>query len=364
MPIIGLQLTQAETGRIRLGMKVKAANGRERPAKLETFRFTSSRKNLIERIAELYGGTVQPWQPPRGASQWEVVTTTADIPVVVPQQDIAASQWYELWSAGGCQRRCDGVQEKISKQACMCDPDPELRDCNMHTRIRVMLEDVPGMGVWRVDTGGFYAGHELPGAAAFLAQVSGVVPGRLYLDPRTVVRDGKTKNFVVPVLDCSELTPKELMSGRVQELMAARAAGAIDGKLRAAAITAGPSKDYPSLIDAARNRDALLELHTQARADFNGEVPAELLALFTKRAESFKVPAGPVVVTVATPTTSDDPLGEMWAEIMAESPWDSVDDLERHFCELVGHDSQEASLEDMRKFLAAIRKAKAEGVPA
>lgn len=359
MPIIGLQLTQAETGRIRLGMKVKTANGGTRPGKLETFRFTSARKNLIERIAELYGGTVQPWQPPKGASQWEVVSATAEIPVVVPQQDIAASQWYEMWSAGGCQRRCDGVEEKISKQACMCDPDPELRDCNMHTRVRVMLEDVPGMGVWRVDTGGFYAGQELPGAAAFLAQVSGVVPGRLYLDPRTVVRNGKTKNFVVPVLDCSELTPKELMSGKVQELMAARAAGAIDGQLRkAAAITAGPSRDYPSLIDAAKTREALLDLHKQAAQDFGGEVPADLLALFAARAEAVQRPTVTVEARVSVPTTSDDPLGELFAEIMAESPFESLDDLEKHFCELVGHSSDEASLEDMRKYLAALRQAK------
>lgn len=365
MPIIGLQLTQAETGRIRLGMKVKTANGRERPSKLEKFRFTSPRRDLIQRISELYGGTVQPWQPPRGASQWEVVSNTAELPVVVPQQDVAAGQWYEMWSAGGCQRRCDGQQEKISKQACMCDPDPELRECNMHTRIRVMLEDIPGMGVWRVDTGGFYAGSELPGATAFLAQVQGVVPGRLYLDPRTVVRNGKTKNFVVPVLDCAELTPKELMSGRVQELMAARAAGAIEGRLReAAAITAGPSRDYVSLIDAAKTREALLDLHKQAMADFRDEVPADLLERFAARAKAVEVPQERPVATVPVPTSGDDPEGELWAQILEESPWDDVDQLNVHFCELVGHSSAEASLEDMRKFLEAIRAAKTKGVAA
>lgn len=361
MAIIGLQLQQHEAGRIRLGMKVATGNGNKtRPMKLETFRFTSVRKSLIERIAELYGGAVQPWQPPKGASQWEVVTNTAEVPVIVPQQDVAAGQWFEMWSAGGCQRRCNGQQEMISKQACMCDPDPQLRECNMHTRIRVMLEDVPGMGVWRVDTGGFYAGGELPAATAFLAQVSGVAPGRLYLDPRTVVRDGKTKNFVVPVLDCAELTPKELMSGRVQELMAARAQGAIDGRLRAAAITAGPGTDYASLIAAARNRDALVELHAKAKREFGGDVPADLLDAFTARAKAVEVPQASVQATVTTPvpTTTDDPLGAAWEDILAESPWDSSEELERHFCQLVGHSSDEASLEDMRKFLEAIRTAK------
>jgi hypothetical protein len=363
MAIIGLQVSQAEAGRIRLGMKVPSGRG-SRPTKLDRFRFTSPRKNLIEKIAELYGGTVQEWQPPRGAGQWEVVTNATEVPVVVPPQDPAESQWFELWSAGGCQRRCDGQQEKLSKSPCMCDPDPALRDCKMHTRLRVMLEDVPGMGAWRVDTGSYYAATELPGIAQLLAQAQGAIPGRLILDQRTVVRNGKTMNFAVPVLDCADITPKELMSGRVQELMAARAAGAIDGQLRAAAITAGPSKDYPSLIDAAKTREALVDLHKQAAADYHGDVPADLLAKFTARAEAIKVPQSPVTASVTVPTTTDDPIGEVWADILAEAPWDDAEELERHFCELVGHSSDEASLEDMRKFLEAIRTAKAQQVAA
>jgi hypothetical protein len=363
MPILNLQLSQAESGRIRLGMKVASGRG-TRPSRLETFRFTSPRKNLIEKIAELYGGTVQPWQPPRGAAQWEVVTNATEVPVVVPPQDPAESQWYELWSAGGCQRRCDGQTEMLSKQACLCDPDPALRDCKMHTRLRVMLEDVPGMGAWRVDTGSYYAATELPGIAQLLAQAQGAIPGRLVLDQRTVVRDGKTKNFVVPVLDCADITPKELMSGRVQELMAARAAGAIDGQLRKAAITAGPAKDYASLIDAAKTREALLDLHAQASKDFDGTVPEELKALFKARAQAIQVPEHAAPAKDAAPPASDDPEGELWEQILAESPWDDVDELNRHFCELVGHTSNEASVEDMRKFLGAIRQAKTSKVSA
>lgn len=363
MAIIGLQLSQSETGRIRLGMKVQSGKG-TRPAKLDRFRFTSPRKNLIEKIAELYGGTVQPWQPPKGSAQWEVVSNATEVPVVVPPQDPSESQWYELWSAGGCQRRCDGEQEKISKQPCMCDPDPARRDCKMHTRLRVMLEDVPGMGAWRVDTGSYYAATELPGVAQLLAQAQGAIPGRLVLDQRTVVRNGKTMNFAVPVLDCADITPKELMSGRVQELMAARAAGAIAGQLReAAAITSGPAKDYRSLIDAAKTREALLDLHAQAEREM-GEVPADLLALFAARAQAVEKPQEPVQATVATPPTSDDPQGDLWVQILEESPWDDSDELERHFIALVGHSSHEASLEDMHKFLGAIREAKTSGVPA
>ena len=356
MPILNLQLSQAETGRIRLGMKVAHGKG-TRPAKLETFRFTSPRKNLIEKIASLYGGTVQEWQPPRGSAQWEVVTNATDIPVVVPPQDPAESQWLELWSAGGCQRRCDGVTEKISGQGCLCDPNPALRDCKLHTRLRVMLEEVPGLGAWRVDTGSYYAATELPGIAQLLAQAQGAIPGRLILDQRTVVRDGKTKNFVVPVLDCTELTPKELMSGRVQELMAARAQAAIDGELRKAAITAGPTRDYPSLIDAAKTREALVDLFHQAKKDHPGGVPQELQALFTARAEAVKpVPADPGPAAEPVVVGSDG-IDEVWVQILAESPWADADELEANFRELVGNSSQDASEDDARRFLAAIRQA-------
>jgi hypothetical protein len=226
MPIIGLQQQQTEVGRIRLGVKVTAANGRERPAKLDRLRFTSPRQALIERIAELYRGKAEPWQPPKGSAQWQVITETTEVPVLVPPQDPAQSQWYEMWSAGGCQRRCDGVNERISNSPCMCDPD--ARDCKMHTRLRVMLEEVPGLGAWRVDTGSYYAAVELPGIAQLLAQAQGTIPARLVLDQRTVVRAGKTHNFVVPVLHVEELTPAQLMSGRVQELITANRAAAID----------------------------------------------------------------------------------------------------------------------------------------
>jgi hypothetical protein len=356
-PLI-LQKTQTEVGRIRLGGE--KPNQRTPGRKLTTFRFTSPRKALIERIAELYGGKVEPWQPPRGAAQWQVITEAAEVPVIVPPQDPSESQWFEMWSAGGCQRRCDGVEEKISKSPCMCDPNPEQRDCKMHTRLRVMLEDVPGVGAWRVDTGSFYAAGELPGVAELLAMAQGAIPGKLFLDQRSVVRNGKTKNFVVPVLDATELTPKELMSGRVQELMAARAQGAIDGQLRkAAALTAGPEKDFPSLIAAAKNRDALLDLHAQAKAEYGGTVPDDLMAVFNARVQAIQsAQPAPAPVAAPVPTTSDDPEGELWEQILAESPWDDVDELNRHFCELVGHTSAEASLEDMNKFLGAIRQAK------
>lgn len=363
MAILGLQQQLTEAGRIRLGVKVKAANGRERPAKLDRLRFTSPRKAKIERIAELYGGAVEEWQPPKGNQQWQVITNTTEVPVMVPPQNPSESQWYELWSKGGCQRRCDGQQEKISKSACLCDPADRL--CKMHTRLLVMLEDVPGMGAWRVDTGSYYAAVELPGIATILSQSQGVIPGRLILDQRTVTRtvDGETKtmNFVVPVLDIDEFTPGQLASGKVQELISARRAAAIEGQVRAE-IEAAPL-DYPSLIEAAKTVEALHELYQ--KAEQRGEATKELLAAFQRKADAIRAaqpqPEPEVVeATVVDPDpAAGDDLEELWHQVLEASPWDDADELERNFCEIVSRSSDEATADDMRKFLAAIEKAKA-----
>lgn len=293
MPILKLQQQQTEVGRIRLGVLVPTANGRTRPEKLDRLRFTSPRRALIERIAELYGGQVEEWQPPRGNAQWQVITDVTEVPVMVPPQDPAKSQWYEAWSKGGCQRRCDGEHEILSNSPCLCDPDARL--CQMHTRIRVMLEDVPGLGVWRVDTGSYYAAVELPGVAALLAQAQGIIPGRLILDQRTVTRDGLTKRFAVPVLDIAEFTPGELVSGKVPELAAQRRAAAIDGRSRAAIAAV---VDYPSLIEAARTIDALTEVYEKAERD--DAVSDDLVAAFQARAGLLRAsdPTEAVVVDV------------------------------------------------------------------
>src|SRR5688572_2796212 len=124
MAIITLQRRARELGRIRIGQVVKGSNGKTRPEKLDRFRLTAASKPLLEGVARLYGGSVAAWTPANGGpSQWEVVTTSTRLPVLVPPQPV--SQFYELWSGGGCQRRCDGERELLSEKPCLCDPDPE-----------------------------------------------------------------------------------------------------------------------------------------------------------------------------------------------------------------------------------------------
>jgi len=213
MTILDLQRRIAEAGRIRIGQQVPTSKGKTRPEKLETFRLTSSDRRRIEQAAGLYGGTPAEWQAPAGR-QWEVVTETDFLPVIVPPTDMAFSQHYELWAAGGCQRRCDGRQESISGGDCVCDPDE--RECSIHTRLSVMLRDLPGLGVWRIDTQGFYAAVELQAAVGVIQMAAGrgqMLPARLRLEQRVVKRPGVgTRRFAVPVLDV-EVSPGQLLSG-------------------------------------------------------------------------------------------------------------------------------------------------------
>lgn len=212
MAIIDLQRRIAEVGRIRIGQQVAAANGRTRPEKLSTFRLTSPNRVRVAQAAKIYGGEPREWQAPAG-KQFELVTEADALNVIVPPSDMAFSQHYETWSAGGCQRRCDGQTESISDRPCMCDPDN--RECDIHTRLSVMLADLPGLGVWRLDTSGYYAAVELQGAVGVVQMAAGrgqMLPAQLRLEQRMVKRGGKTMRFAVPVLDV-EISPAQLVAG-------------------------------------------------------------------------------------------------------------------------------------------------------
>lgn len=215
MPIITMQRRLREVGRIRLGEQVSAGvyqsgprkgQPKSKPVKLTTFRLTSRDRGIIEVAAQRYGGEVREWSAPDG-TQWEVITNAAEMPVVVPPGDMAFSQWYELWSAGGCRRRCDGVNDVFNDTGCSCDPDN--RECNTTTRLNVMLPEVPGFGLWRLESHGYYAAVELAGVVEMCRRASSaghMLPARLRLEQRQVKRFGsngkpQTQNFAVPALD-------------------------------------------------------------------------------------------------------------------------------------------------------------------
>lgn len=198
-PIIDLQRRLVEVGRIRMGKK----GDKGQPQRLNTWRLTSSDKARLEAAAELFHGTVIPWDGSPKGDEFELITTTAELPILLlPGQ--ALSQWHELWGGGGCLRRCDGEREILTDKPCLCDQEDGDRKCKPTTRLSVMLPDVPGLGAWRLESHGYYAAVELSATAAMLEQATArgqMLPARLRIDQRRQVKDGQTTRFAVPVID-------------------------------------------------------------------------------------------------------------------------------------------------------------------
>lgn len=223
MPLIDVQRRMRELGRIRTGEQVAVGtSGKRRPAKLETFRLTSASKTLIEAAAETYGGKVRDWVSPAGKA-FEVVTTADQLPIILPPGQ-ALSQFYELWTGGGCQRRCDGRTNFITDEPCECPADPaerrELaadgRACKPTTRLNVILPDLPDLGVWRLESHGYYAAVELAGTASFLEMVTAsgrMLPAMLRLEQREKKVPGKPVNrFSVPVIELPTVRIADLLT--------------------------------------------------------------------------------------------------------------------------------------------------------
>jgi hypothetical protein len=201
-PVIDVQRRYRELGRLRLGRKRRTDTGQLVPQRLATWRLTSPDRRLLNAAADVWGGEVGEWtDAPTEGDQWELITEANELQVYVPPQDLDAGQWFELWTRGGVQRRCNGSVELISGQACLCDPAD--RACTLTTHLAVVLPQLPDVGVWRVRTSSWNAAAELPSSLALLQRIheAGALPiALLGIEARTKVREGKTTHFTVPVL--------------------------------------------------------------------------------------------------------------------------------------------------------------------
>lgn len=217
-PISQLGARVQEHGRIRAGEK----HGRAMRA-LKFWRFTSPDEEAIRQLAELYGGEPKPWSDPKAnpPDQWEVKTTSASIRVFLPPE--ALSIWYELWSGGGCQRRCDGetVQmltsdpdERYLEAPCVCNAKGVM-ECKPKTRLSLILPEIRFGGLWRMETSSWNAAEQLPAMEQMLSTLAmyGVLEARLVLTQQSTA--GGSKKFVVPRLEFSAST-EALLQGVAQ----------------------------------------------------------------------------------------------------------------------------------------------------
>lgn len=226
-PILDLQQRLQEVGRIRMGAQVPTSGGKRRPSRLPHWRLTSRDQLRLEAVAGVYGGEVKPWAERDG--EYEVFTEADQLQVlIIPGQ--ALSQWWELWSGGGCQRRCDGHHEVLSDGPCLCPAEYDERSeqsnkgkaCKPTTRLAVLLPQVPGIGHWRLETHSYYAAVELAAANHLIEEATrrgALLPARLRIDQRKKVAGGTTTPYPVPVLDL------DVSAGQLLQLGAGAAAG-------------------------------------------------------------------------------------------------------------------------------------------
>lgn len=212
MTILTLQRRLREAGRIRIGQTVPTGKGRGRPEKLDKFRLTSADKTAIFEAARLYGGDPHIWEAAPVGEVWEVFTDANALPIVVPPAETVFSQFMETWSGGGCTRRCDGQTELLTDSPCLCVNEDEA-SCKPTTRLSVILQELPGLGVWRLESHGWYAATELAGTVEVVMRAGSrgqLLPAVLRLEQRQVKKAGESvKKFAVPVLDI-QVTPTAL----------------------------------------------------------------------------------------------------------------------------------------------------------
>lgn len=209
MPIEDLAHRYRELGRLKFGDDLG-----DRPTQLATWRLTSPDAHLIEAAARLWGGVPSHDQTPSGSLRASVITETSELEVLIPPQDVSAGQFYELWKAGGLERRCTGTAlitfddspagySKIGP--CICeDENSTERACKISTTLRVLLPQLPDIGVWRLHTGSYYAATEIPATVEILQRIAGpngLAPAVLALEERSTKRKGSARHdYMIPVL--------------------------------------------------------------------------------------------------------------------------------------------------------------------
>lgn len=208
VPIANIRRRLPEAGRLRFGVRT----GKAMKA-IDTWRVTSHDEESIRQVAAIYGGKVEAWTDAPTPGQWQVTTEASELQVVLPPEPLSA--YYELWSGGGCQRRCDGVRcevvgagpdgAELQDVDCICSAQ-ETMECEPHLRLSVILEEIRFGGVWRMETKSWNALAEIPGMVAMIEQVQqrGLSRAVLSLEHRKSVTAGQTRRFVLPVLGLAD----------------------------------------------------------------------------------------------------------------------------------------------------------------
>jgi hypothetical protein len=364
--ILNLQRQARELGRLRTGT---FDDGRAQRS--TTFIITSHSQDYIEAAAEEWGGIAEQWTP-QGSSvqQWRVVTASTTLDAILPPGD-PLKQAYELWSKGGCVRRCDGEREQQNDEPCVCRAQHgedwhELRGqkgkavCQITSRLNVILPNMPDIGVWRLETHSYYAAAELAAHVDLIrAAVSDqfAVPVRLRIEQRDRMVKGKPRHYSVPVVGLRGVVAGQVMAGSIPPAvetghLESRNLPAIDrgpvGTVTNPARVEDPVEfmppkpppkhtpaQYEELAALCRNPEQVKRLWVDAQAE--GVLTDDLKKAFTARAK-----------TLGAEIESADTL---WQKIVSGSKFDTLKELEHDFWTVTGTAPESASVTQLKEYL-------------
>jgi hypothetical protein len=371
-----LQRQARELGRLRAGTFEAPNGGRGRPTRSKTWILTSHQRDYLAAAADEWGGEVHEWTPQGSTtSAWRLITDSDAVDAILPPGD-PLSQHYEMWSRGGCQRRCDGETEQLAAKPCFClaefgeefHLEPPEKACRPHTRLSVILPNIPDLGVWRMESKGFYAANEIAASIDLIRQATGgtvMVPIRLRIEPRKRVAQGKTKQYPVIVVEIRGATAGQILSGSAP--VAALASGT-NGSLPAIEAPS-PERLTPEkvlgFVALCLNVEQVRQLWNDAKRDdaLTPEVEVALKARAEEVSPVRPVSAPPAPAVVDAPLPAPSPVeGEVepnpdrvFSDIMLAAPDDwGTSGLQERIQAFLGKPSTAANGFELQRFLDAL----------
>lgn len=229
IPLDEIKTFYPRIGKISAGYKsAKTTNGRTVtfPVRSDTLVFRSDDRSRLEAIAAKLGGAVTSSPDPATEGTWRLISKAASVDVVVPANDRRGwAAVYEFWGAGGKLRECDGrtcrfavdpqTGERREDIPCVCR-ELELEGdqaCKLTSRLNVILPDlldVPGLGVWQVESRGTSTYMALQGTVNFLEHAGGIMGVPLVL--RVEIRQSRDPNGQIRKWPVLTLVAKESLA--------------------------------------------------------------------------------------------------------------------------------------------------------
>jgi hypothetical protein len=201
-------------GRFRAGHMIN-----KRPQSLSEFRVTSDDPEVIDVVAEMFGGKRQTWDSEK--QPYEVFTNASSVPIIVER--IFSNM--VLWGRQGAIRKCDGqtltYPEDQAGSPCECAKLGSLADrkaaaergtgCSPSVMVRFRLADNPDLGVFEFQSGSWNLAQDIGRVEKDLESFGGRASGTMALEAVefTAKDSGQLRRFTKTVINLTAAAPTE-----------------------------------------------------------------------------------------------------------------------------------------------------------